>query len=269
MSVANAGEARAALGGGAHIIDAKDPRAGPLGAVDSQVLRELLSVVPPMVPLSVAMGEPCSPREAREAVLRIGWFRTRARSGEEYVKLSFPATCDAESARELLSAAVDAAIEVGNLSVVAAAFADRRYMDGVTLLELVEIAAEAGATGLLLDTAMKNGKTLFDVCDEDTLRDIIAQARRRGVMPALAGSLRAADLPRAKALGAAIVGVRGAACDGGRIGTISENRVRVLRETLDQTAGAPSRSSNIALRRSTSSGPSTMHGISSGSTFAK
>ena len=45
VSVANAGEAAAALAGGADIIDAKDPAAGAMGAVPGHVFREIRGVV--------------------------------------------------------------------------------------------------------------------------------------------------------------------------------------------------------------------------------
>jgi uncharacterized protein (UPF0264 family) len=45
VSVANGDEAAAALAGGADIIDAKDPAAGPLGAVTIDVLLEISRTV--------------------------------------------------------------------------------------------------------------------------------------------------------------------------------------------------------------------------------
>ena len=45
VSVRSEEEARAALAGGADIIDAKEPSRGALGAVEIGVLREIVSVV--------------------------------------------------------------------------------------------------------------------------------------------------------------------------------------------------------------------------------
>ena len=45
VSVADAAEARAALAGGADIIDAKEPRHGALGAVAPDVLRAIRNAV--------------------------------------------------------------------------------------------------------------------------------------------------------------------------------------------------------------------------------
>src|SRR2546428_13882142 len=56
VSVADASEGRAALLGGADVIDAKDPREGALGAVRPEVLGELRAAVGAGRPLSAALG---------------------------------------------------------------------------------------------------------------------------------------------------------------------------------------------------------------------
>src|SRR5947209_3237758 len=57
VSVRSAGEARAALAGGATVIDVKEPDRGPLGRADVAVWRDVREAVPPEVPVSVALGE--------------------------------------------------------------------------------------------------------------------------------------------------------------------------------------------------------------------
>jgi hypothetical protein len=56
----------------------------------------------------------------------------------------------------------------------------------------------------------------------------IAAAHAAGLSAGLAGSLRGADFSVARALGADLVGVRGAACIGGRSGRVSAVRVSGL-----------------------------------------
>src|SRR5438067_2429694 len=56
VSVADAAEARAALAGGADIIDAKEPRHGALGAVAPDVLRAIRNAVAVRRPVSAALG---------------------------------------------------------------------------------------------------------------------------------------------------------------------------------------------------------------------
>jgi (5-formylfuran-3-yl)methyl phosphate synthase len=56
----------------------------------------------------------------------------------------------------------------------------------------------------------------------------------------LAGSLRAEDFARLAAIRPDLVGVRGAACAGDRVGRIDPERVRALIRARDTWARAPS-----------------------------
>src|SRR5262249_27258839 len=57
VSVASAAEALAALGGGADVVDAKDPHAGALGAVSAEVLHGIRAAIAGARPLSAALGD--------------------------------------------------------------------------------------------------------------------------------------------------------------------------------------------------------------------
>ena len=95
-----------------------------------------------------------------------------------------------------------------------------------------------GAAGVLLDTAVKDGATLFSVLAEPALREWVAAARSAGMLAALAGSLDESGVAAAGALGADVVGVRGSACDGGRGGRMSAERVRRLAAAVLGAAAA-------------------------------
>src|SRR5207247_7915580 len=57
VSVADPSEARAALEGGADVIDAKQPRRGALGPVRPDVLAAIRQVVGAARPVSAALGD--------------------------------------------------------------------------------------------------------------------------------------------------------------------------------------------------------------------
>jgi len=57
VSVRSADEVGAALEGGADWIDLKEPLAGPLGAVDAKVARQVVDRVAGCRPISAALGE--------------------------------------------------------------------------------------------------------------------------------------------------------------------------------------------------------------------
>src|SRR3989475_12497575 len=85
---------------------------------------------------------------------------------------------------------------------------------------LVAVAADTGAAGVLLDTAPKR-VPLFAVESPAAVAAWVAAAHAAGLFAALAGGLSGPDLARARSLGADVVGVRGAACVGGRTGRVS------------------------------------------------
>ena len=57
VSVRSASEGVVAVLGGASVVDVKEPDRGPLGRADASVWRETRRVVPPAIPVSVALGE--------------------------------------------------------------------------------------------------------------------------------------------------------------------------------------------------------------------
>ena len=116
--------------------------------------------------------------------------------------------------------------------VVAAGYADARRVAHAPLAPrlLPGVARAAGVGMCLLDTAVKDGRGLLDWLSSDELTSLVADAHAAGMEIALAGALRAEDLPVVRATGADIAGVRSAACgDGTRFGTVDAARVRALR----------------------------------------
>ena len=116
--------------------------------------------------------------------------------------------------------------------VVAAAYADARRVPHAPLApELLPRVARAAGVGVcLLDTAVKDGRGLLEWLSPDALAALVAEAHAAGLQVALAGALRAEDLPVVRDAGADIAGVRSAACrDGRRSGPLDAARVRALR----------------------------------------
>jgi hypothetical protein len=116
--------------------------------------------------------------------------------------------------------------------VVAVAYADGERTDGFPPAELPGVAARAGIHAVMLDTARKDGVSTFEALGEGVIASFLASARALGLKTALAGALRLEDLARSARLGVDVVGVRGAACVGGRTGRVSASKVRELREAL-------------------------------------
>jgi uncharacterized protein (UPF0264 family) len=224
VSVADADEARVAVRGGVDIVDVKNPAEGSLGAPAPATIAQVRDTVPPERPVSAAIGDlPNLPGTAALAALGA------AHSGAAYVKVGLWGTSTEDEAVAVLRA-VHEALD-GGPTVVAAAYADAERVPSRPLAPEAVVAAarRAGVGGCLVDTAVKDGRGLFEWLTPDALTALVAAAHAANLEVALAGALRAEDLPTVRATGADIAGVRSAACrDGRRSGGLDAERVRAL-----------------------------------------
>ena len=231
VSVATAADARAAVEGGADIVDAKDPSAGALGAVALERFREIWDAVDDTAPVSAALGDATN----EETVAR--QVRDYAEAGAYYVKVGLLGTTDPGRAEALLAAAVSAfGYRCGG--VVAVGYADADVAVALSPRALIPAATRAGARWVLLDTLDKNGPGLLGAMPAAAIADWIAAGHDAGRRVAVAGKLGARDMPVVAGLGANVVGVRGAACHGGRNGRVSAELVRELQDRLNPALSA-------------------------------
>src|SRR5262245_52856831 len=173
VSVSNEAEACAAREGGADIIDAKDPHAGALGAVSLDTFRRIQSIVAAGRPVSAALGD----ADREDAIERMA--HDYASAGATFVKVGFAGIGDTSLIRSLLRAAVRGASDADG-HVVAVAYADAMFST-LTLDEVLDAASSAGASGVLVDTADKNGPGLRSLIDGDTLARWISSAHDAGL----------------------------------------------------------------------------------------
>ena len=229
VSVRSAGEVVAAVAGGADIVDAKEPTLGSLGAVSGRVLREIAVGVPAGVSLSIALGEPKNVAALETAMGALHGLAPRP--SRIYVKIGLSASGD--GAKALLAGLVDLASRMAiRPSVIAVAYADYMAAGAPAPETVARLAAATGVDGVLLDTWGKDGGDLFHHLAEPALRAWIGQVRAAGLLVALAGSLSIEGVRAVAELPGDIVGVRGAACIGGRLGVVSAGRVAELKAAL-------------------------------------
>lgn len=228
VSVRDADEARAALAGGAEIIDGKEPARGALGAVEPGVLREIQAAVGGVCATSAALGDADDDAAVERAA------REAAALGLDYVKIGFRGVADPGCIAGLMVAAARGARAAGGgTAVIAVAYADAARVASPAPGALIDIAAGAGVRGVLLDTALKDGDGLLTLMTPAALARWVRAAHEAALIVALAGKLTRRHFAVLDGLGADIIGVRGAACDGGREGRVSEERVRGLLNALD------------------------------------
>lgn len=234
VSVSDAAEAAAALAGGADIIDAKDPAAGPLGPVSLERFDAIRQSVGAARPLSAALGDPADESDAHHRA------STFARSGSRFVKVGFLAAQYLDDVGRLLGATVSGARD-GSRNHAAPSYATRSgaiavsYADHQTVVtpwQLIDAACRTGATGVLLDTADKAGPGLLSLWSPEQLQTWVHEASNSGLLVAVAGRLTFDDVVRLSDCGADVVGIRGAACVGGRMGRVSAGHVTRLKTHL-------------------------------------
>ncbi len=224
VSVATVADALAAREGGADLIDAKDPHVGALGALSDAELLAIHAAVAGQRPVTAALGEADTEVAIEDAA------RRASAAGTTFVKVGFADVDAPPRVAALVAAAVRGARSGGLADVVAVAYADGAGNIGADAL--LASAAAGGARGLLFDTADKAGAGLRGLVDRDALSAWVARAHAAGLFAAVAGKLTLDDLAWVESCGADIAGVRGAACVGGRGGSVSADRVRQLRRQL-------------------------------------
>ncbi|MGD6808292.1 MAG: (5-formylfuran-3-yl)methyl phosphate synthase [Candidatus Bathyarchaeia archaeon] len=234
ISPQNAQEATEAIAGGADIIDVKNPKEGPLGANFPWVIKEVKQLIPEGVQLSCTLGEaPGLPGSMALAAYGA------ASLGVDYVKAGLSGVQTVQEAVSLLGSIVRSAkICNPKIKVVAAGYGDYIRAASIEPQLVVHAAFVAKADLVMLDTAIKDGKTLFDFQSLPQLKAFVDAAHEHGLGAALAGSLRVQDLPVIEGLGTDFVGLRGAACSNNNrdTGQVTRERVQELVEVITQTS---------------------------------
>lgn len=239
VSVRNVKEAGSAVIGGAEIIDAKEP-AGPssIAPVSAATLQQIRDEVPGSIKLSAALGDVARIEDLAEAFARI----TVPLS---YVKVGFRGLSDLGLVALLLSDAVRRASNLPSKpAVIAVGYADSARVGSIAPIDLPEIVTATGADGMLVDTACKDMGSTFQLLTPAYLEVLSHRCEAEELVLAVGGGLGVDDIERASAFGATIFGVRGAACDGGRNGTVREQLVSGLAQAIRKERDTHKRSSS-------------------------
>lgn len=202
-------EARVAADLGADIIDIKNPAEGSLGAQTPGVIQEIAECMHARgVQVSATLGDlPFKPGTAALAAFGMAYLPV------DYMKVGLQGARSADEARAMLDA-VQSAVRLvrTNVSVVAAGYADYRRFGGLSPADLLRAAAATRCPVVMLDTAIKNGSSLFDEMSYAEIETFVRAARQEQLQIALAGSLGLQHLSSIQMLSPDILGVRGAMC---------------------------------------------------------
>jgi uncharacterized protein (UPF0264 family) len=223
-SVRSVDEARDAARSGADMIDLKEPRAGALGALPTEVIRLVVTTMRAEFPhllLSATIGDlEAAPLAEMEAMAdAVG------ACGVDYVKVGIAQGSQGQAALDYLI----------NLPwrIVPVLLCD----DGLDMM-LVEHACTLAFPAIMADTARKQAGNLFECVPSNDLRHLVQQAQGCGLQVGLAGALRLADLPQLRAMAPDFAGFRSALCIGERDSRLDRARVAQVRAGLYGTPSA-------------------------------
>lgn len=218
VSVRSADEAEAALAGGAGLIDIKEPSAGALGKASDQTIAAVVDQVARRCPVSAALGELTD--WATGSVPRLD-------PGVSLVKIGLSAAGRIPWREQLESLRLG--IESHNTARLAfAAYADWRRAEAPRLQDVAEFALLQRPAAFLVDTWLKDGSSLLDWISVQELMELCNQFRHARIAVALAGSLGRKQIRQLRLVRPTFFAVRGAACVGGRDGTMTTDLVRDL-----------------------------------------
>jgi len=225
VSVRNANEAQAAMAGGAQVIDIKEPEHGSLGAAAPEVIASVIRVVDGRTPVTAAAGE---------LVDLISSHLHPLPSGLSYFKIGLSACREIPNWREQWLGTMKALwpTECAPQHTVAVVYADWLRAKAPQPIEVLEAAIETGCPALLVDTWDKSAGGLFDHWPEKKLIRFIESVQANSKLMVLAGSLVGASFSAAARLGPDLLAVRTAACESGRTGTVSQERVASLNRAI-------------------------------------
>jgi uncharacterized protein (UPF0264 family) len=221
----NIEEARAALVGGADILDVKNPREGSLGANFPWAIKAVAELAGGRVPVSATIGDlDYKPGTASLAALGAAF------SGADYVKAGLLGIKSAEQAGEMLLNIVRAVKDYDQKKkVVASAYSDYSRVGSIPPMLLPAVAESSGADVVMVDTAIKDGRSTFEFMNEQDLLEFISAGQSLGLEVAIAGTIGFGDLDLLKRINPDIIGVRGIVCGGDRRSSIKPELVKKLK----------------------------------------
>lgn len=223
VSVRDADEARQAVDGGAALVDLKEPDHGALGAVAPELWPEIRAAIPADIPASVALGELVEITNVASLAAQTAGF--------QFAKVGLSGCAKSLDWRERWLAFASALPE--GVRPVAVVYADYAEVDAPRPDEILELARTTRCAALLVDTCLKDGRRLFDHAPAAVLRDLGLRARAAGLWFVLGGSLDVDSFGVATSLKPDVVAVRGAACLGGRNGSVRRGLVARLVAVLN------------------------------------
>lgn len=196
-SVNSIAEALLVLTANADIIDLKQPASGALGALDIDLVKQIVAVINQRCPVSATLGDlPMQPDLVFTAA------KIMSGTGVDYIKIGFFPNGDWQETVNKLSVLCQQ-----NIALIAVLFADNQPD-----LTIVDSLKNAGFTGVMLDTMDKQKGSLMQVIEQTEIGQFVRLAKARQLLSGLAGSLKLEDIAGLLPYQPDYLGFRGALC---------------------------------------------------------
>jgi uncharacterized protein (UPF0264 family) len=223
-SVNSVAEALLVLSVNVDIIDLKQPASGALGALDIDLVKQIVAEIDERCPVSATIGDlPLQPDLVFNAV------KTMAETGVDYIKIGFFPDGDWLETVNKLSG-----LSQQNIALIAVLFADNQpdfsFMDSLK---------NAGFTGVMLDTMDKQNGSLMQVMEKSEIGQFVRLAKTRQLLCGLAGSLTLEDIPGLMPYQPDYLGFRGALCrQHDRTAQLNKASIMRIKQVMQDTVSA-------------------------------
>jgi len=236
VSVRGLNDARAAVAGGAHIIDAEYPKSA-LGTVHPGNIHKIRAVTPKRLAVSTNIGEVQNVwSTAAQAALGV------ALAGADIIKVGLAGLSPAKATRLMgdISRQIQFFFRSQRKQLIVTLFADKNLRKACDPIQYgADVASKAKVTGVLIDTFVKRrGHALLDLMDLEEITEFVRSCHTAQVEAWIAGSIKRGQMRALWSTGVDVICVRGAACEGseGRLGTVSRRLVGELAATMPASA---------------------------------
>lgn len=218
VSVKNQSESLIALNAGVDLIDLKSPQHGALGALALDEIASIVQSIQGRATISATIGDVSPDAEGVEEIVL-----ATASCGVDFVKI---AMLDVTHSNHALQKLTKLSPQVAMIAVL---FAEDHYAP-----DILQQITSAGFVGAMLDTRKKQGLTLLDHFDLETLKQWVAEAKSLNLMTGLAGSLSCQMWPILSSFSSDYLGFRGGLCDNARDSDLNLSKLQQLLQVIQQ-----------------------------------
>ncbi|WP_363331528.1 (5-formylfuran-3-yl)methyl phosphate synthase [Methylobacter sp.] len=217
-SVNSIEEALLALAANVDIIDLKQPALGALGALDTDLVKNIVDAIDGRRPVSATVGDlPMQPEIVYSAV------KAMAETGVDYIKIGFFPGGDWQGTIEKLAELPR------TINLIAVLFADTQP-DFAPIDSLKHI----GFKGVMLDTMNKSNGSLTQILTKADIAQFVRLAKDRSMLCGLAGSLKLEDITGLMPYQPDYLGFRGALClEHNRTAQLGRELIMQIKQAID------------------------------------